>query len=283
MIYSVDFGGSTIDVITWKKGEVEALKSFERYREGRSVIPMAFFRENEAFFNKAEKIFVTGGRSGSLSKTFDGIPIEKVNEIEAIGRGGYVLLKASGRKDSVAGVKKILVVSMGTGTCMVEVKIGKNGYLGSKHLGGTGVGGGTFMGLSKQLLGETSPSVLKKMFLRGDRKKVDVSVYDIVGGGIGVVPGEATASNLAKIGSSIDFSKDDLAAGIVNLIGQTIGILAVFAAKAHKCDLVVLCGKLTQMEQVTEAVLYTGRMYKVKMSVPERAGFVSAMGAYLLN
>ena len=279
MIYSVDFGGSTIDVISWENGEIKSRRSFERYPRYLSVMPVDFLKERKNLFKDAEKIYVTGGKSRLLAATFSGIPVNKVNEIDAIGRGGYFLLKKAMPSAGLDKIGRVLVVSMGTGTCMVEVGIGKKGYLGSEHVGGTGVGGGTFMGLCKQLLDETSPDCLKKMFLRGDRKKVDLSVYDIVGSGIGVVPGEATASNLAKISRSIDFSKNDLAAGIVNLVGQTIGILASFAAKARKCDLVLLCGKLTDMEQVTEAVLYTGKMHHVKMLVPDQAGYVSAYGA----
>lgn len=281
MIYSIDFGGSTIDVISRVNGKVKKSKSYERYPRFRHLTHLDFLKAHEKEFINAEKICVTGGRSRSLPKTFRGVPLEKIGEIDAIGKGGYILLKESLPSGKLSGIGRVLVVSMGTGTCMVEVGIGKDGYLGSKHVGGTGVGGGTFIGLCKQLLDQTSPDALKKMFLRGDRKKVDLSVYDIVGSGIGVVPGEATASNLAKISGPIDFSKDDLAAGIVNLVGQTIGIAATFAAKAHKCDLVLLCGKLTEMEQVTEAVTYTGKMHGVKMLVPKGAGFVSALGAYV--
>jgi type II pantothenate kinase len=280
MIYSIDFGGSTIDVVSWENGMPVSLRSYERYKGFNPVKPADFLKARKKIFKNAEKIFVTGGRSFALADSFIGTPVKKVGEIEAIGRGGCRLLESHGKPLRICDIRKLLVVSMGTGTCMVEVRMGKEGYLGSRHVGGTGVGGGTFTGLCAKLLDETSPAKLKKMFLHGDRKKVDLSVFDIVGGGIGVIPGEATASNLAKISRSIDFSRSDLAAGIVGLIGQTIGILATFAAKAHKCDLVLLCGKLTAMEQVTEAVLSAGEMYKVKMMVPDDAGFVAAMGAY---
>jgi len=280
MDYSVDFGSSTIDVVSWKGGRIAGIRSFERYPKYKSVEPVKFLVDQKNLFRNAGRIFVTGGKSRSLPATFEGVRVTKVSEIEAIGRGGYFLYELSLSVTERKKVQRMLVVSMGTGTCMVEVRKGKKGYLGSRHIGGTGVGGGTFMGLSRRLLDETSPAKLKKMFARGDRKKVDLSVFDIVGSGIGVVPADATASNLARISRSIDFSCNDLAAGIVNLVGQTIGILSVFAAKAHKCDLVLLCGKLTGMEQVTEAVLFTGNMYKVKMVVPRQAGFVSALGAY---
>jgi len=279
MIYSIDFGGSTIDVVSWRNARVHAVKSFERYEDSKTVEPMDFLKANRRILKGAEKIFVTGGRSRILLKSFNGIPLEKVNEIEAIGRGGYALLKRQITPKQLKGIRSVLVVSMGTGTCMVKAMIGRKGFLGAKHVGGTGVGGGTFMGLSKLLLVETSPASLKKMFARGDRKKVDLSVYDIVGSGIGLVPADATASNLAKISRSIEFSKSDLAAGIVNLVGHTIGVLAAFAAKAHKCDLVLLCGKLTLMEQVTAAALASGKIYGVKMLVPPDGGFISALGA----
>lgn len=63
----------------------------------------------------------------------------KMEEFQAIGYGG---LKLSGLTDA-------LVVSMGTGTAYVRA--GKDGM---KHIGGSGVGGGTLMGLASRLVKE---------------------------------------------------------------------------------------------------------------------------------
>lgn len=278
MQYSIDFGGSTIDVIGWKGGRMKLRRSYERNPHFSSGKVNEFFKKNAKDFSDADAFFVTGGKSRRAPDKIMGRPVARVPEIAAIARGGAYLLGKMPR-GTAAALKKVLVVSMGTGTCMVMLDHFDRKNYSFKHVGGTGVGGGTFMGLSRVLLNQNDPQKLVKMFARGKTANVDVLVRDIVGSGIGIVPGTATASNLAKLSREISFEKDDLAAGIVNLVGQTIGILAVFAAKAYKCDAILLTGKLTRVKKILDAVREAGKLYKVKMIVPKDAGFVSALGA----
>ena len=181
-----------------------------------------------------------------------------------------------------------LVVSMGTGTCMVSVKEGmrheaegrsRRSDIVIKHIGGTGVGGGTFVGLGRELLGVSDVDELLKIAAKGSSKKVDVSVSDIVGGDIGRVSGEATASNFGRLRDEIKFKKEDLAAGIVNLIGQTIGISAVFAAKSEGLSSIVLIGKLTKADAILAVVKDIIEGYGLEVFVPENAEYATAVGA----
>jgi len=260
MFVSLDFGGSTLDVVFW--GEDGNLKKFFSVENVDVSLD-----EFALSWKEVEKVVVTGGKSRNFLGEFRGKKIVKVDEIESIGKGGGFLFGGE-------QTEKILVVSMGTGTCMVEVDGGV-----CRHIGGTGVGGGTFLGLTKELLGETDLVKLKKMFSHGKASMVDLSVEDIVGGDIGIISGDATASNLGKLVREIDFSKSDLASGIVNLIGQSIGTTVVFAAQACGCDRVVLTGKLTRIEQIVEVIMRVGGFYGVEMVVPEKAAYVSAIGA----
>ncbi|MDZ7605756.1 MAG: hypothetical protein U5K79_09255 [Cyclobacteriaceae bacterium] len=66
-----------------------------------------------------------------------GIPVKKVAEFDAIGTAGAYL----------TGFQEAMVISMGTGTAIVHVKHEK-----IVHWGGSGVGGGTMVGLARQLL-----------------------------------------------------------------------------------------------------------------------------------
>lgn len=270
MNISLDFGGSTVDSVVWRGSEIIDLRSYEK--------SMADFGQldeilRECYFGKVSKIVVTGGRSKGFPSLYNGVEVVKVGEIEAIGRGGeYLRNKFSADEEKVRDA--ILVVSMGTGTCMVKVDEGE-----CCHIGGTGVGGGTFLGLAKEILGEVDVERLKEMFSKGDSSKVDLSVRDIVGGDIGIVSGDATASNLGRLVKEIDFSKSDLASGIANLIGQTIATTAVFGAKAYGCEEIVLTGKLTKIERILEVVLKVGEFYGVRMVVPEGGEYVAALGA----
>jgi type II pantothenate kinase len=147
------------------------------------------------------------------------------------------------------------------------------------HIGGTGIGGGTFLGLCKELLGETDISKLKKMFSKGDRHNVDLSVGEIIGSGIGIVSSQNTASNLGKLARNVNFKKEDLAAGIVNLIGQAIATNLIFAAKAFKIKNVVLIGKFTKIKEIMDIVKNLAKVYKIKIFIPKKAEFGTVIGS----
>lgn len=264
---SIDFGASTVDVVRWSDGQLEDAVSYERDQVDVSSLE-AFLTDQAIDLDGIEEIRVTGGKTHSCEAAVNDILVQRVDEIEAIGKGGQWLFDG---KDG-------LVVSLGTGTCMVAARGGDYA-----HVGGTGVGGGTFMGLCKMMLEETDPERLAGLFQSGDSKKVDLSVEEAIGRDIGKVPAEMTASNLGKIvrAGEIDFEKADLAAGIVKLVGQTIATAAVFASRSEELDTIILTGKLTRMQQVLDIIFEVGELYERKIVLPDKAEFVSAIGAGL--
>ncbi|MCW4020153.1 MAG: FGGY-family carbohydrate kinase [Candidatus Bathyarchaeota archaeon] len=210
-------------------------------------------------------VAVSGGGSRKIGDTLLGLPVKRVNEIRAIGLGGLTL----------TGKREGLVVSIGTGTAMVSAHEGGRQV---NHVGGTGVGGGTVMGLSKRLLGVENFTVLEDMASKGDTGKVDLTVDDIVGGPIGIVPDEATASNFGKLKS--EAAENDVAAGIFNMVSQVVGVLAAMAAKAYDLEEnVILVGGLARSRMVSETVRKTAELFGVKVCVPENCEYCTAVGA----
>jgi type II pantothenate kinase len=284
MILGLDFGASTVDLVQVNNGRLIKIRSFESLRFPKLKLD-GFLKKID--LSRVAKIFVTGGKSRFFKDSYKGIPVIKVSEIEAIGRGAWWLAgkgidsrrSLSSRSKGGNDKKDLLAISLGTGTCMVKVSILSNGNIKCTHIGGTGVGGGTFLGLSKLLIKVDNVEKLIEMFKKGNKSKVDLSVGEIVGSGLGLVKADDTASNLGKISSEIDFKKEDLAAGIVNLIGQTIATTVVFAAKANKCDLIVLGGKLTKIRQILDVILKVAKMHKIKAVVPHNSLYMSAIGA----
>ena len=106
-----------------------------------SLIHIWFLSENNLGIPDIDKVMFTGVGSSFIKGNLFGIPTEKVDEFLAIGQGGSLL----------AGTKRAIIVSMGTGTALVSVN-------GDKivHLGGSGVGGGTLMGLCDKMIGVRS-------------------------------------------------------------------------------------------------------------------------------
>ncbi|MFH1448104.1 MAG: hypothetical protein ABIG39_04535 [Candidatus Micrarchaeota archaeon] len=186
-----------------------------------------------------------------------------IDEIGAIGIGGSKLF----------GLKRCIVVSMGTGTAIVYVN-GKK----CEHLGGTGVGGGTILGLGRRLLDTYDPEEIAKLSEQGTLKKVNLTVGDIYGSGIGIVPADATASNFEKKGRC---SKSDNALGILNLVGETVGVLACFAAREKKTKDIVFVGTVPTMQVVADVLRRTTGMFGFGCRIPGEPAAAVALGAVL--
>ncbi len=262
MQIAIDLGGSTIDIIRYDRNDSFVhLASFESAHTDKSDV-IAILQATGIDRKNVEKIALTGGHSRIFENTLENIPIVKIDEIAAIGAGGSVL----------SGETSALVCSLGTGTCCVSLRNGK-----SRHVGGTGVGGGSLLGMCRTILQTDTFGEIRELIANGDARAVDLSVAEIVGGGIGVVPGSATASNFAK--ASTDSHKTDLARGIANLVGQTVASIAVFAARAEKHDVIVLGGKLVRVPEIVEIVEKTAAIYARKIIVPKHAELLSAVGA----
>jgi type II pantothenate kinase len=133
------------------------------------------------------------------------------------------------------------------------------------------------LGLSRTLLGTDSFSEIKTLVDSGNSASVDLLVEEIVGGGIGFVPGSATAANFAKASSKN--SKSDIARAVANMVGQTIASLAVFAARTEDHKKIILGGKLIRLPQVIEIVKKTADIYGRNIIVPKNAEYMSAIGA----
>ena len=207
-------------------------------------------------------IAATGGGARALGQELLGVPVRKVNEMTAIGVGG----------SSLAGKREALVVSMGTGTALVSVK-GDS----IQHVGGTGVGGGTLLGLSKHLLNVARLETLEQMAERGDLSRIDLTVGDIAGGPVGNLPADATASNFGKLSS--DVSPDDKARALVNMIAEVIVSLSVIAARASGLRDIVLTGKLLRVKPFVERIKATRLLFELNFIIPPQAEFATAIGA----
>ena len=215
-------------------------------------------------------VSVTGGRSRELPGTVDGVAVEIVDEPTAIGRGALAL----------AGLDAALVVSCGTGTAMVRADARARAYA---HVSGTPMGGGTLEGLGLRLLGVHEVTELDAMAARGDASAVDTTLGDVLGGGVGKLPPTATAVNLGRLASlDADPAPEDLAAGLVTMVAQAIGLLALNAARAEGLPAVVCVGRLAEMASVRSMIEAVFRVYGAPPpSFPEGAAYAMAYGAAL--
>lgn len=208
-------------------------------------------------------IKITGVGADHVKDNIYGIPTQHVDEFRAIGLGGQRL----------SGLKKAIIVSMGTGTAFIRAD-GRE----ISHMGGTGVGGGTLIGLSGLLLGVRNFESIIELARTGDLNNVDISIGDMNSGGA-YMPANVTASNFGKV---TDFTtKSDMAAGLVNMVFQTIGMMSVFASRIDGIRDVALCGNLTTIPNTKEIFSRIEELHGVRFTIPPHAEYATALGAAL--
>ena len=219
------------------------------------------------------RLAVTGGRHKALASRLDGCQVVAVPEVTAIGRGGQALRLPPGGDTSTP----LIVVSAGSGTAIVSARGARY-----EHVTGTGVGGGTLLGLGRLLLGETDVARLDAMAMRGDANGADLALRDVVSGPIGTLPPEATAVNFGRLArQTAEATPDDLAAALMTLVGQVIAITAINAARAERVKNIVIIGHMADMPSFRRVIAQVGTYYGATLDVPNRAGYGTALGALL--
>lgn len=243
----IDFGASFIDVVV-----VDGKKILFKQSVEKKKFKQSFFKQ----LPKVDRVVSTGGKP---RKDF-----LYLNEFDCLGQGALRL----------SGLKSAVVVSCGTGTAVVWAKKNQPAV----HLGGTGVGGGTIQGLGKLLLKTKSVEEILRLAKNGNRTKVDLTVKDILGKGIGLMPPGATAANFGKLASK---KKTDLAQSLVGMVAETIGMVACLAAQKTGEKKIVFVGRVGTNKLIQKYLQQVCNLFKLKAIFPQDAEHATAIGAGL--
>jgi type II pantothenate kinase len=269
VILGLDFGLTNLDAVLVEDGQiVQGWRQDTRGIASLNIIEQ-IVDEHQIKLKNLFCIGTTGGRHKDLPSSFNGVPIFKIGEAQAVGHGGL----------KMARLEEALVVSAGTGTGMIAAR--RSGFT---HVTGSAVGGGTLLGLAKLLLGTSNPLEISALASRGNPAGVDSTLSDVLGGGIGHLPSDATAVNLGRIVSlEQPASPEDMAAGLVTLVSQVIAVIALNAANAQKLERIVIVGHLVDLEPIRAAIERVWGFYGVQFPaiIPESRGFATAFGAAL--
>jgi type II pantothenate kinase len=266
MVIGIDIGSTTTKVAAVGSGN-EIIKIKTKAIDAITSATGAFGKmimENHFKLENIEKINITGAGASKITDNLFGIRTNTVDEMTAIGTGGKYLSKND----------HIIISNIGTGTAIIEV----NGNVIS-HLGGTGVGGGTIIGLSKELLKTTDFNTIMQYALKGNINNIDLNIGDIADTNIGFLNKEFTASNFGKMLDTA--TKEDLAIGIINLTYQVIGMVSVFAAKSKNNHTVVITGNGSNNPIGKKILADVSGMYEIDFEFPADAEFATAIGAAL--
>jgi len=281
VVLGIDVGGSTTKIIGKNS---EGLIGSLQVRAADQITSMYgaignFLSKHGFGLDDVSKIYLTGVGASFINENVYGIETIKVSEFRAIGHGALIL----------TGLDDALVISMGTGTAFVRARKpeenathtpnGAHSNIDVQHLGGSGVGGGTIMGLASQLVGKNDIDAIIALADAGDLKNIDLSVSDILGEDVKSLPADLTAANFGKIKSTA--SQSDIALGIINMVFETAGMLAIFALANEPLKDIVITGALATFPQAKTIFSKFTKITGYNFIIPENAVFATALGAAL--
>ncbi len=272
VIVGIDVGGSTtkivgFDVSEGKRALIEPL--LVRANDPVTAAYGAFGKfldRNGIALSQIDRVMMTGVGSSFLNRGLYELTCVNVPEFNSIGLGGQFLSELS----------DCLVVSLGTGTAFVHVKDGD----AITYVGGTGVGGGTLIGLSRLLLKVETVEHILELADTGNLDDIDLRIKDMTRKGSMALMPDMTAANFGKVSDIA--TKGDIAKGILNMVFETVGMCAIFAARACGVKDIVLTGNLTRFPFCYEKCAEFERMHPdVSFRIPERAQFATVIGTAL--
>ena len=224
--------------------------------------------------NLITNINFTGGGAFILQKQLSReFNVSLLDEFIANYKGIEILHDLIKKKELPAS----LIVSIGTGSSIVykEESI--------KHLGGTALGGGFFMGLIKLLYNITDFKDALKFAAVGNRYNIDLKVsdiYDKKDNRVDALFKEFTAASFAKIEMMSNIKKEDVINSLIHLIAENIGMLACFMADRVNIKHLVFCGGFTINNKILRKSLTRICLIQQKKALfLKNAEYMGAIGA----
>lgn len=225
-----------------------------------------YLYDNHIRLTDIEHVMITGVGAAYIDSPIYGLPTSKAEEFMADGLGARYETE----------LDRMLVVSMGTGTSIVQCD-GDD----IRHIGGIGLGGGTLMGLSRIMLKTDDIKQIVALAMEGNIKDIDVLIGDISPSPLPGLPKSATASLFGNARSNA--SREDIALGIITTVLQTIGSSCILASLHTGIREYVLIGNLTLLPQCKEVFPAMEKLYGVRFIIPKYSEFCTAIGAALCH
>ena len=266
IVIGIDVGISTTKIVGIKNNKVSAPIRITAADPITSLYGAfgKYLHDNDIELKDVEHVMLTGVGAAYIDQPIYGLPTSKSQEFIADGLGARFESK----------LDHTIVVSMGTGTSFVRCD-GDD----MRHIGGIGVGGGTLAGLSRLLLNTSDISQVANLAKQGNDRNIDLTIGDISPQPLPGLPMDTTASNFARAQS--DASKEDIAAGIIKMVLQSIGSAAWLASLGSDIRDFVLIGNLSLLPQCKDVFPALEKLYDIRFHIPKYSQYCTAIGAAL--
>ena len=275
-VIGIDVGGTTTKIVGFRIGE-NGTKELIAPQFVRATDPLTsiygalgkFTTENNLALTDIHQIMMTGAGSSVIKQSIYNLSCQSVPEFSSSGMGGLYL----------SGLDDAIVVSMGTGTALIHAKKENDAYK-IEYLGGTGVGGGTLVGLCRSLVGVDTVEHIEQLCQDGDLNNIDLRIKDISQNhSYHGINENLTAANFGKVSDMA--TPGDLALGVTNMVAETIAMMSIFAARAFGIKNIVLIGNLTTISPIATVFRGLSDSFGVSFIIPENAQFGTVIGAAL--
>ncbi|NVM16073.1 MAG: hypothetical protein HWN80_00050 [Candidatus Lokiarchaeota archaeon] len=230
-----------------------------------------------------KKFNFTGGKAFVPYKKYSNeFEANLINEFDANIEGVEFLYEHKKNKPMPPSI----VVTLGTGTSIIL----KTDII--KHLGGSAMGGGFFMGLIRLLFQDSVVDYSEAISYasKGNRYQVDLKVgdiYDIEDNRVDNLFKEFTAAALGKINKNSDVNsakKENIIISLIGSIGENIGTIATLMAEAQEVKHIIFCGGFLIGNKPLKQTLSLLTKYKrIKPIFLDNSVFAGAIGALNFN
>ncbi|MBG9588929.1 type II pantothenate kinase [Cytobacillus firmus] len=258
----IDAGGSLLKMAFEEQGQIH----YKNYLIDELDNSMNWLKMTAA----DAEVALTGGKAEYLKKEYFQNALI-FPEFESSSIGASYLLKQDG-----LSYQNFILSIIGTGTSICLNSGGK-----ISRVSGSGIGGGTLMGLGRLLTGEKDFTRLVSLAGSGKAENADIMVNDIYSPFDSPIDGSLTASNFGKIKDD-QISKEDKAASLTNMIAETIVLLSTQAAVRNQIDDIIYIGSTLRQNAPLKHLLekYTAMVGKKPIFI-QNGAYCGALGALL--
>lgn len=257
-------------------------------------------------------IWVTGGGAVRFQEIFErevGLKVKTEPEMASIYDGMVLTFELNANLIYTLGsdlsTKKwatkefkgpILIANIGSGVSFIKIENG-----GYTRLGGTPLGGATFSGLCRQLIGLDDFEEIIELCSKGDDKNVDLTLEDFSKVGQvkvesnkqGTIQEERLNSNAScVVTDNVTFvtlgllpqlnqeerkniKDEDIAKSMLHLISFNITELAYLYAQIHKLDTIIFTGSFINGSLITQRLMVRGQKFFTKCQGHETNAYFS--------
>lgn len=178
--------------------------------------------------------------------------------------------------------EKYIIASMGTGVSFVLSSPNAD----MKHIGGSALGGGTLMGLSKLIFNITNFKDVCNLARRGNNNKVDLLISDVFGQNYGdTLTSDIVASSMAKAALLEERPADeDIAASMIATVSFAIGCQLAALCDAHQAYTIIFIGGFLDIDElISQCLVKAVNLFQPKATcvIPNTHQYGGAIGAAL--